>query len=95
MQDTPVSATPGFLLGHSHVSSLHLLSPIWNKMNIFPLENPERQAIILSKLTPFLQGNNMQETPASTTHGFLPRNTHVSSIQQHRSVLYKMNAPVS
>jgi hypothetical protein len=46
-------------------------------------------------LTQFSQENNMQDRPASNIHGFLPRDTCVSTFQLYRPVLNKVNVSVT
>jgi hypothetical protein len=43
------------------------------------------------KLTQFQQGNNVPDTFASTTHGFLSRETSVSSTYLNRPVWNKIS----
>jgi hypothetical protein len=50
------------------------------------LENYDLQEVFLSKTNSILTGNKALEAPASNTHGFLLRDTCVSSTQLKKPI---------
>jgi hypothetical protein len=73
----------------SCVSSTQLSRPIWSKLSVSPHENLDGQAVFLSTLTQFSQGNKVLDAPPSNLGGFLLRDTCVSTIHPNRPILNK------
>jgi hypothetical protein len=57
---------------------------------IIPIENPVGQAVFLSKLTLFSQGNNVVDSSPSNIDGIISRDKYVSSTQLNKPIWNKM-----
>jgi hypothetical protein len=63
MLDVPYSIVDGFLLRDIFVSSIQLNMPLWSKARVSTLENPDGQAVFLSKTDSLLTGKQCARFP--------------------------------
>jgi hypothetical protein len=75
----PPSDTNGFLSIDTYVKSTQLDKPIETKRAYLHIQNYDLQAVFLSKLEQFSQGNNVIHAPAATTDGFYSTDICLSS----------------
>jgi hypothetical protein len=70
----------------SCISSTQLNSPNGANTAYIHFENLVCRKYSVQKLTQVSQGNNVVDAPVSNTHGFLSRDTWVSSTQLNRPI---------